>query len=92
MARHVGPVGQIEQAARGISAVGRLAGQLPELARRAERLSAELDRMSGEGLRLDAETIRAVARAESRQNRGERLALWLIAISAALIAGSLVLL
>ena len=92
MARHVGPIGQIEQAARGLSAVGRLAGQLPELASRAERLSAELDRMSGEGLRLDAETIRAVARAESRQNRSERLALWLIAISAALIAGSLVLL
>ncbi len=92
MTRHVGPVGQLEQAARGISAVGRLAGQLPELASRAERLSAELDRMSDEGLRLDAETIRAVAREESRQNRGERLALWLIAISAALIAGSLVLL
>ena len=92
MARHVGPVGQLEQAARGISAVGRLAGQLPELASRAERLSAELDRMSGEGLRLDEETIAAVARAEARLNRGERLALWLIAVSAALIAGTLILL
>ncbi len=92
MARHVGPVGQLEQAARGISAVGRLAGQLPELASRAERLSAELDRMSGEGLRLDEETIAAVARAEARFNRGERLALWLIAISAALIAAALILL
>jgi ubiquinone biosynthesis protein len=92
MSRHVGPVGQIEQAAQGLSAIGRLAGQLPELASRAERLSSELDRMSDEGLRLDQETIRAVARAESRYNRGERLALWLIAVSAALIAGSLVLL
>ena len=92
MARNVGPAGQIEQAARGLSAFGRLAGQLPELASRAERLSAELDRMSDDGLRLDAETIAAVARAESRQNRGERVALWLIAISAALIAGSLILL
>jgi ubiquinone biosynthesis protein len=92
MSRHVGPAGQIEQAALGLSAIGRLAGQLPELANRAERFSAELDRMSGEGLRLDEETIRAVAKAESRHNRGERLALWLIAVSAALIAGTLVLL
>ncbi len=92
MTRHIGPVGQVEQAARGLSAFGRLAGQLPELASRAERLSAELDRMSGEGLRLDAETIHAVAKAESRHNRSERVALWLIALSAVIIAGSLVLL
>ncbi|HSM41956.1 MAG TPA: AarF/UbiB family protein [Afifellaceae bacterium] len=92
MSRHVGPAGQLEKAAQGLSAIGRLAGQLPELASRAERLSTELDRMSGEGLRLDQETIRAVAKAESRYNRGERVALWLIAVSVALIAGSLVLL
>ena len=29
----------------------------------------------------DQETIRAVAKAESRYNRGERVALWLIAVS-----------
>lgn len=92
MNRHVGPAGQLEHAAQGLSALGRLAGQLPELASRAERLSAELDRMTGEGLRLDRETIRAVAKAESRYNRGERVALWLIAVSVALIAGTLVLL
>ena len=39
--RNLGPVGQLELAAEGVGALGRLAGELPRLAERAERLSVE---------------------------------------------------
>jgi len=44
--RNLGPVGQIENAAIGLSAFARLASDLPRLAERAERLAGSLDGMS----------------------------------------------
>ena len=41
--RNLGATGRLEQAGDALGALARLAGQLPELARRAERLSQELD-------------------------------------------------
>jgi ubiquinone biosynthesis protein len=84
--RHLGPGGRIEQAGEGLAALGRLAGQLPAMAERAEHISRELDRMAEHGLRLDAETVQAIAAAEARQGRSERRAFWVIAISVAIIA------
>src|SRR6185295_13621968 len=51
--RYLGPVGQIELAAEGVNAIGRLVSELPRLADRAERLSVEFDRMGEKGIRLD---------------------------------------
>jgi ubiquinone biosynthesis protein len=77
--RHLGPAGQLEQAADGIGALGRLVSDLPRLAERAERLSAEFDRMGEKGIRLDPETIDEIGRSEAHAGRWGRVALWVIA-------------
>jgi ubiquinone biosynthesis protein len=84
--RHLGPAGQLELAADGVGALGRLVGELPRLAERAERLSAEFDRMGEKGIRLDPETIVEIGRSEARAGRWGRVALWVIAV-VAVIAG-----
>lgn len=84
--RFLGPAGQIERVGEGLGAVGRLMGELPRLAERTERLSAELDRMAGHGFRLDAETVANIGRAEARAARSGRVALWVIAVAAVIIA------
>jgi ubiquinone biosynthesis protein len=84
--RHLGPAGQLELAADGVGALGRLVGELPRLAERAERLSAEFDRMGEKGIRLDPETIVEIGRSEARAGRWGRVALWVIA-TVAVIAG-----
>ena len=84
--RFLGPTGQIERAAEGMGALARLAGELPRLAARTERLSAEMDRMTVSGLRLDPETVAGIGRSEARAARSGRIALWIIAIAAVVIA------
>jgi ubiquinone biosynthesis protein len=84
--RHLGPTGQLERAGEGLQAIGRLANELPRLAKRAERLSAEFDRMGENGIRLDPETIEGIGRAEAHAARWGRVALWVIA-AVAVIAG-----
>ena len=84
--RYLGPSGQLELAAEGVGAIGRLASELPRLAERAGRLSAEIDRMSEHGLRLDPETIAGIGRSEAHAARWGRVALWVIA-AVAVVAG-----
>ena len=64
----------------GVGALGRLAGELPRLAERAERLSAEFAEMGERGIRLDPETIDEIGRSEARGGRWGRVALWVIAV------------
>jgi ubiquinone biosynthesis protein len=78
--RHLGPAGQLELAAEGVGALGRLVGELPRLAERAERLSAELDQAGEKGFRLDTETIEGIGRAEAHAGRWGRAALVVIAV------------
>lgn len=82
---HLGPAGQIEQAADGFGALGRLVSELPRLAERAERLSAEFDRMGKNGIRLDPETIEAIGNSEAHAARWGRVALWVIAAVAVIV-------
>jgi ubiquinone biosynthesis protein len=82
MERYLGPVGQIEVAAEGVSAFGRLVSELPRLADRAGRLSAEFDRMGEKGIRLDPETIAEIGRSEARAGRWGRVALVTMAVVA----------
>jgi ubiquinone biosynthesis protein len=84
--RYLGPAAQLELAAEGVGALGRLVTELPRLAERAERLSAEMDRMGERGLRLDPDTVAEIGRSEARAARWGRVALWVIAI-AALVVG-----
>ncbi|MFN3503254.1 MAG: ubiquinone biosynthesis protein UbiB, partial [Allorhizobium sp.] len=46
----------------------------------------EIVRMSEEGLRFDADTAERIGRAEARHTRSGRIALWVIAIAAVVIA------
>jgi ubiquinone biosynthesis protein len=77
--RYLGPTGQMELMAEGAGALGRLAGELPRLAERAERLSAEFAEMGERGIHLDPETIEGIGRSEARSSRWGRVALWVIA-------------
>ena len=80
--RNLGPTGRLEQAGEAISALGHFAGQVPELARRAERLSQELDQMAARGMRLDPTTVEGIGHEVARYGRSGRVALWLIALAA----------
>ncbi|MCR4282731.1 MAG: 2-polyprenylphenol 6-hydroxylase [Bauldia sp.] len=84
--RNLGPVGQMEIAAEGVGALGRLAGELPRLAERAERLSAEFAEMGERGIRLDPETIEEIGRSEARGGRWGRIALVVIAAVVLVVA------
>jgi ubiquinone biosynthesis protein len=86
---NLGPRGLLADTREAASALGMLARQAPDLAQRAERLSRELDRMADHGLRLDERTAEAIGRAEARQTRSGRVALWIIAASLAVIAWQL---
>jgi ubiquinone biosynthesis protein len=84
--RNLGPAGRMDDAVQGLGALGRLAALLPELAERGERLSKDMVAMSEHGLRLAPETVDALARANARRGWGVRLALWVIAAAAVVLA------
>lgn len=88
--RNLGPGAKIGEAASSVGAVGGLALELPRLADRAKRLSAGFARMADRGLTLDAETVNALAAAEARYSRSGRVALWIGALSLALIAAHVI--
>jgi ubiquinone biosynthesis protein len=82
MERNLGVTGRLEQAGDAFAALSRLAGQLPELARRAERLSAEFDGVTDRGIRLHETTVEGIGEEVARRGRSQRVALWLIAAAA----------
>ncbi len=84
--RNLGPTGRLEQAGDALSALGHFAGQVPELARRAQRLSQELDQMAARGVRLDPLTVEGIGHEVARYGRSGRIALWVIAFAAAAAA------
>ncbi len=63
----------------GVSALGRLARDLPQLLRNAESISMML---ADGGLRLHPDTTRAIAEAQIARTRHVRIALWITAASA----------
>ena len=82
MERNLGVAGRLEQAGEALGALSRLAGQLPELARRAERISADLDAMGERGIRLHGDTVEGIGEEVARHGRSQRVALWVIALAA----------
>lgn len=89
MEGNLGPTAKIKEVAGGLAALGTLSAALPEMAQRAERLSKSFDEMGRDGMRLDAETVLAIGKAEARESRSGRIALWVIALSLGSIALSL---
>jgi ubiquinone biosynthesis protein len=84
--RNLGATGRLEQAGDALAALGRFAGHMPELARRAERLSQEFDQAASRGMRLDPSTVEGIGAEVARHNRSGRAALWVIALVACVVA------
>jgi ubiquinone biosynthesis protein len=84
--KNLGATGRLEQAGEALFALGRLAGQMPEFARRAEKLSLDLDEMAERGVRLDASTVQGIGEQVARHQRSGRAALWVIAVVASVVA------
>ncbi len=87
MEQKLGPEGRLQDAADGAVAMGRIMGDLPEVLAEAGRTAHMLGEMANHGgLRLDAQTTQELARAQARENRPSRLALWVGAIALVVIA------
>ena len=86
---HLGLSGRIEQAGEALGALSRLAGHLPELADRAERLSQDID--AGRGIRLHEESVEGIGQEVARYGRSGRVALWVIALAASAAAVAAIL-
>jgi ubiquinone biosynthesis protein len=85
--RHLGPAGRLEAAAEALGALGRLAGEVPELVARFERGSEALERYADRGIELDARSADRIGRAVAHHARWRGVALWIIA--AAAVAGAI---
>jgi len=83
MLDRAGPEARLREAAEGMSALGRMAQNLPQLLRNAETVSAML---ADGGLRLHPDTARQIAQAQFDRTRHVRIALWLAAGAAGVLA------
>jgi ubiquinone biosynthesis protein len=86
IARHLGPVGKLEDAATGAGEVGRFLAQVPGLLTRGATLLDQLDDITRNGLVLSPETVAAIGRAQGRRNRWLAIGVWSISIVLILIA------
>jgi ubiquinone biosynthesis protein len=79
MIQQIGPEARLREVGEGMSALGRLARDLPQLLHNAETISTML---ADGGLRLHPDTTRAIAEAQLERTRHVRIALWITAASA----------
>jgi ubiquinone biosynthesis protein len=91
IARHwieenLGPIARLREAGEGASTVGKVLADLPALLTQGQATAVALAEMARSGFRLDEETVRSLAAAEARRTRWGRLALWVAAISLAVLA------
>jgi len=76
MIERMGPEARLRDAADGLSAMGRVAQNLPQLLRNAEVISAML---ADGGVRLHPDSVRLIATAQLSQTRHVRIAIWIAA-------------
>ena len=76
--RQVGPIGRIEEAGRGLSALGRVLSDLPEIAQRSERILTKFEQMTDRGLELEHDTVTGIGRGPARTLRWIAWGLWVI--------------
>ena len=79
MTRHLGPAGKLENAALGVTELGRFVGSAPGLLTRGARVLDQLDEMTRDGLLLSPQTIAEFDKAEGSRFRWTLAALWAIA-------------
>ena len=83
---NLGPIGRLREAGEGASTIGKVLADLPALLTQGQATAVALAEMARSGLRLDEETVRQLAREEARRTRWGRVALWIIAVSLAVLA------
>ena len=81
-------MGRLRDAGDGASMVAKLAADLPVFLSSAERAFGALGAMAESGVRLDAATIALLAAENTRRGRWRTVALWIAAISLAVLAFS----
>ncbi len=88
MIRQMGPEQRLRDMGEGVTALGRLARDLPQLLRNAETVS---EMLASGGLRLHPDTAREIADAQVARTRHVRIALWITAASALGVLAAMVL-
>lgn len=83
---NLGPIGRLREASEGAGTIGKVLADLPALLTQAQHTAIALGEMAQSGLRLDDETVRQLAAEEARRTRWGRVALWIGAISLAVLA------
>ena len=86
MEDNLGAMGRIREAGEGATTMAKVLSEVPRLMQQAEQTAISLSEMTRGGLRLDDGTIAKLAGAEARQSRWGRVALWLGAVSLAVMA------
>jgi len=83
MIERMGPEARLRDAADGLTAMGRVAQNLPQLLRNAEVISAML---ADGGVRLHPDSVKLIATAQVSQTRHVRIAIWIAAGALGVIA------
>ncbi len=78
IAQNLGPVGKLQDAGRGASALARFAAHLPSLLARGENVLEQLEGMAENGIVLSDKALREIGKAEARGARLGHIALWLL--------------
>ena len=86
MLEHLGPEARLKDAAEGLTSMGRLAQNIPQLLRDTELIAAQL---AGGGVRLHPDSIHAIGRSQAQNSRNLRLALLIAAGALAVLAAGL---
>ena len=85
---NLGPIGQLRQAGEGATTIGKVLADVPSLLTQMQQTAVALSDMARSGFRLDEETVRELAREEARRKRWGRVALWIGALSLAILAAA----
>jgi ubiquinone biosynthesis protein len=83
MIDNLGPEARLREAADGLTSLGKLAQNIPQLLRDTEIIAAQL---ADGGLRLHADSVRAIALTQVRRTRHIRVAIWIAAGALGIIA------
>ena len=78
--------GRLRDAGENAELLGKVLSHLPRVLEQGEAAAQAFAQMAQNGLRLDDETISRIAREEAKQSRAGTIALWIGALSLAMIA------
>jgi ubiquinone biosynthesis protein len=82
---NLGARGYLRKAGEGASSLARILSDLPDVLIETERAASGLAEMARNGVKLDDATVAAIARERARRERWGRVALWIGALSLALL-------